>query len=375
MLKNLAIAFVGLLFVLPIAGIKVLQIKTLMGMPQPNGLPPAAVSLGEVRSENWEARLSAVGTVAAFQGVTVSAEAEGVVREIRFEAGAVVAAGEVLVRIDTDVEQAQLRAAEANAEWARLSHKRAQDLVESRTISQAELDSADAAVKQAEAQADNIRALIAKKTIVAPFAGRLGIRAISVGQFLNKGDPIVSLQALDPVFVEFSLPQQRLGIVRTDLLVRVTSDAYPGRSFEGKVSAMNADVDPVTRNVRIQATLANTDGELRPGMFVSVDVVLPESETVLAVPATAVVFASYGNSVFVAVEGEPDGEGKKPLLAEQRTVRLGLRRGDFVAVTAGVKAGEKIVTNGAFKLRSGTPLIPREDGVTAPEIDPKPADM
>jgi membrane fusion protein (multidrug efflux system) len=158
-------------------------------------------------------------------------------------------------------------------------------------------------------------------------------------------------------------------------LVRVTSDAYADRVFEGKVTAINADVDPVTRNVRIQATLANGGGELRPGMFVSVDVVLPESEAVLAVPATAIVYASYGNSIFLAVEGEAGPDGVKPLLAEQRTVRLGLRRGDFVAVTAGVNAGEKIVTNGAFKLRTGTPLVPSSQGVTAPELNPKPADM
>jgi membrane fusion protein (multidrug efflux system) len=346
-----------------------------MGMPQPNGLPPASVSLGEVQAEKWEVRLSAVGSVSAVQGVTVAAEAEGVVREIRFEAGARVTAGEVLVRLDTDVEEAQLRAAEASADWARVSHKRAQDLIASRTISQAELDSTDAGVKQAEAQADNIRALIAKKTIVALFTGRLGIRAISVGQFLNKGEAIVSLQALDPVYVEFSLPQQRLGVVQPGLLVRVTSDAYAGRVFEGKVTAINADVDPVTRNVRVQATLANGGGELRPGMFVSVDVVLPESEAVLVVPATAIVYASYGNSIFLAVEGEAGPDGVKPLLAEQRTVRLGMRRGDFVAVTAGVNAGEKIVTNGAFKLRTGTPLIPSSQGVTAPELNPKPADM
>jgi membrane fusion protein (multidrug efflux system) len=379
MLKKLVHVFIGLLLVLPIigaiGGIKFLQIRTLMAGGMGGGEPPVAVSLGEVRAEKWEDRLPAVGSVAPVQGVTIATEAEGVVREITFTPGKKVEAGEILVRLDTEVEQAQLRAAEAAVELARTSFKRTQDLFISATLSQAELDTAKANVQQAEAQADNIRALIARKTVVAPFAGRLGIRRINVGQFLNKGEEVVSLQSLDPVFVEFSLPQRRLGAVGEKLLVRVTSDAFADRVFEGRITAVNPDVDPVTRNFRLQATVPNRDELLRPGMFVSLDVVLPEQLEVLAIPTTAVVYAPYGNSVFAAVEGEPGPDGRKPLVAEQRTVRLGQQRGDFVVVLAGLAAGERIVTNGAFKLRQGSPLLPSDVGVTAPQLAPQPADM
>ena len=378
MLKKLLLVLLGVVFILPVvgalAGIKFLQIRTLMAGSANQGPPPESVSLGEVRSENWETRIPAVGSVTAVQGVMVSAQSEGAVREITFEPGTAVEAGQVLVRLDTDVEQAQLRAAEAAAAWAGLSFKRAQELLESKTISQAELDSADAAVKQAEAQSDNIRAVIAKKTITAPFAGRLGIRLINVGQFLEKGQAVVSLQSLDPVFVEFSLPQQRLGVINEGLVVRATSDAFVGASFPGAITAINSDVDPATRNVRLQATLANANGQLRPGMFVSLDVVLPKAEPVLAIPATAVVYAPYGNSVFVAVDGEAGPDGQKPLIAEQRTVRLGLHRGDFVTVTEGLQAGDRIVTAGAFKLRQGAKIVPSDRGVTAPQLEPKPTD-
>lgn len=377
-IRKLLIGLLGVVFILPflgtLVGIKVLQIQTLMAAMGQQGQPPEAVNLGEVREVSWERRVEAVGSVVAVQGVIVAAEADGVVRAIEAEAGAVVKAGQVLVRLDSEVEEAQLRAAEATAEWARVSFKRAQELFGSRTVSQAEVDSAQAEVKQAEAQADNIRAMIAKKTIVAPFAGRLGVRQISLGQFLNKGGPVISLQSLDPVYVEFSVPQQRLGLIQHDYVVRVTSDAFAERTFEGRITAINPDIDPATLNVRVQSTLTNTDGLLRPGMFVAVDVVLPEAENVLAIPTTAVVYAPYGNSVFVAVEGEAGPDGKRPLVAEQRTVRLGLNRGDFVAVTAGLKVGERIVTSGAFKLRQGVTLLPSDRGVTEPQLEPKPAD-
>jgi membrane fusion protein (multidrug efflux system) len=221
-------------------------------------------------------------------------------------------------------------------------------------------------LKQAEAQVDNLRAVIAKKTVHAPFAGKLGIRRISVGQFLSKGSPVVSLQSLDPVYVEFSLPQQRLGELAEGLGVTVSSDAYPGRSFEGKVTAVNPDIDPATRNVRVQATLPNPGNRLRPGMFVAVDLILARSETLLFIPATAVLHAPVGDSIFVIGEGQAGPDGVKSLLVQQRLVRLGVRRGDFVAVTEGVKAGEKIVSVGAFKLRPGMPVA--IDNTLAPQF-------
>ena len=374
MIKKLFVFILGIIVVLPvvgvIGGIKFLQIRTLMAMGQQSE-PPAFVSLGEVRADSWENRIASVGSVAAYQGVTVAAEAEGTVREILFEPGSAVKAGEVLVRLDTEVEEAQLAAAEAAADLAITTLERTKELFSSNTVSKADLDAAEATLKQTRAQADNLRAVIAKRSVRAPFAGRLGIRQISVGQFLNKGEPVVSLQALDPVYVEFSLPQQQLGAVADGMLVRVRADAYPEAPFEGRLTAVNPQVDPVTRSVRMQATFANADGRLRPGMFVAVDVVLPEAQEVLAIPETAVVYAPYGSTVFVAKEGEAGPDGKKPLVAELRNVRLGIRRGDFVSVISGLKAGERIVTNGGLKLRQGSVVMESTLGVTEPSLNPE----
>ncbi len=373
MFKKIAVFALGIVVALPIvgsiAGIKFLQIRSLMAMGE-QAEPPAFVSLGEVRQESWESLIASVGTVAAYQGVTVAAEADGTVREILFEPGSMAEAGQVLVRLDTEVEQAQLAAAQAGAELARTTLERTRELFSSNTVSKADLDAAEATVKQTEAQVENLRAVITKRTVVAPFAGRLGIRQISVGQFLNKGEQVVSLQALDPVYVEFSLPQQRLGAVGDGMIVRAKADAYPDDVFEGQLTAVNPQVDPVTRSVRMQATFKNANGHLRPGMFVTVDVVLPKAEDVLAIPETAVVYAPYGSTVFVATEGKAGSDGKKPMVAELRNVRLGTRRGDFVAVVSGLKAGERIVTNGGLKLRQGAVILESTLGVTEPRLNP-----
>ncbi len=375
--KRMRWVLLGILIVLPIAAgvgaIKVLQFKAMGAAFAHQAMPPQPVNVAEAREEQWQPRVSSVGSVMAFQGTVVSTEAEGVVREIKFEAGSLVNAGEELVHLDVEIEQAQLRAAEAAAEWARISFKRDKDLIATHSISQAELDSADSSLKQANAQVENLRAVIAKKTVRAPFTGKLGIRRISVGQFLQKGSPVVSLQSLEPVYVEFSLPQQRLGEVAEGLKVAVSADAYPGQPFEGQVTAVNPDIDPATRNVRVQATLANADHRLRPGMFVSVDMILARSEKVLFIPATAVLHAPFGDSIFVVEEGQAGPDGLKPLVAQQRFVRLGARQGDFVVATGGVKAGEKVVSTGAFKLRAGMPVV--IDNTLAPQFafDPKPS--
>ncbi|MDQ2696496.1 MAG: efflux RND transporter periplasmic adaptor subunit [Pseudomonadota bacterium] len=374
--KTLGWAVLGLLIVLPIAaalvGVKVLQFRAMGAASAQFTVPPERVNAAAVRQAQWQPRLASVGSVVAVQGTDVSAEAEGIVREILFEAGSLVQAGDELVRLDIDIEQAQLHEAEAAAELARLSYRRIKGLIASRTASQAELDAAAAGLKQAEARVDNIRAVIAKKTVRAPFAGRLGIRRISVGQFIGKGSPVVSLQSLDPVYVEFSLPQQRLGEVAEGLKVAVTADAYPQRRFEGAITAVNPDVDPATRNVRIQATLANADGRLRPGMFVAVEVLLERSETVLLIPATAVQHAPFGDSVFVIEAGEEGPDGGESLLVRQRLVRLGARQGDYVVALEGVRAGERIVSTGVFKLRPGMAVV--IDNRLAPDfaLTPKP---
>lgn len=373
MLKKILWGFVGLIFAIfvigALAGIKVLQFGTLAANQAKQVIPPQPVNAIEVHADQWFPRVSAVGSVVAFQGTTISTEAEGVVREIQFDAGALVKEGDVLVELDIDVEKAQLRSAEAAAELARLSFDRAKQLHANRTISQAEYDTADANSKQAKAQLENLRAVIAKKTIRAPFAGRLGIRRISVGQFLNKGSPVVSLQSLDPVYVEFSLPQQRVGDIAQGLKVLVSTDAYKDKQFEGEITSFNSDVDAATRSVRVQATLRNVDGRLRPGMFVSVEMILSRAVSVLLIPASSVLPAPYGDSIFLIEEGQaPDGS--KSLVARQQFVRLGERRGDFVVVTDGVKVGDKVVSTAPFRLRPETPVV--IDNKLAPEFSLNP---
>lgn len=376
-MRGFRFALLGILIAVPVVaalvGIKLMQFNAMGAAAAQQVPPPQPVNAFAVRRESWQPRVASVGTVMAVQGTVISTEAEGVVREIAFEPGSAVQAGEVLVQLDVDVEQAQLRVAEAAAELARTTFKRVKGLVDQRSISQADYDAAAINLKQTAAQVDNIKAQIAKKTVRAPFAGQLGIRQISVGQFLAKGSPVVSLQAMDPIYVDFSLPQQRLGEVANGLRVDVRTDSYPDTVFKGAITAINPDIDSTTRNLRVQATLRNSDGRLRPGMFVEVSMLLDRSEDVLVIPATAILHAPYGDSLFVIEESEgtPDN-GAKSLVVQQKFVRLGNSQGDFVVVTEGVEAGEQVVSTGAFKLRPGMPVV--IDNSLAPEfkLAPKP---
>jgi membrane fusion protein (multidrug efflux system) len=373
MIKKVIFAVFGVVVVFAtLAGLYAMMIRGLIAAGAAQGVPPEVVSVDEVRGDTWESTLTAVGSVVAYQGITVAAEAEGVVREIAFEAGSYVEAGQVLVRIDSDVEEAQLRAIEASVELAETSVKRSRDLFANRTISRAELDTAEATLKQAAAQADNVRALIAKKAVRAPFAGRVGIRTISLGQFVNKGEALVSLQALDPVFVDFSLPQQTLTRLGTDLEVRVASDVFPEETLVGRLTAINPAIDSVTRNFKLQATFENESGRLVPGMFVNVAVVLPERRDVLYIPQTAVLYAPYGDSVFVVEEGR-DADGENRLTVRQQFVRTGEKRGDFVVVTSGLEVGQRIASTGVFKLRNGSTIVASDVATPTPSLSPRPA--
>jgi membrane fusion protein (multidrug efflux system) len=352
-----------------IAGIKALQFAAI-GEAFATQVPAAErVNAVAVARQDWESRVSSVGTVLAVQGTEVSTEAEGVVRDVLFVAGSVVNAGDELLRLDDEVERSQLRAAEAAAELARLSLERAQRLIERRVIAQSDLEEAEAAWKQTSAQVDNISAIIAKKTVRAPFAGRLGIRRVSVGDFLVQGSPVVSLQSLDPVYVEFSLPQQRLGQVRAGLVVTAKADAYPTKEFTGEITAIEPQVDAVTRNVRIQATFSNGHRALTPGMFVSVEVALGDSTPVHVIPATAVVHAPHGDSIFV-IEPAASG-GSAGHVVHQRPVKLGPRRGDFVVVEDGASPNDQVVATGVFKLRPGMPVV--VDNTLTPEFELEPS--
>ena len=361
------IALAGIL-----AGIKALQIGRMIDAGAQFVPPPETVTTTEVRLESWESLLTAVGSLTAVQGVTVAAEMPGKVTQVAFEPGSVVKKGDLLLKQDTSSEQAQLPGAEASVTLAKANLERARELLAQKIISPAEFDSAEASFKVAVAAAESIRATIGKKTLRAPFAGRLGIRLVNLGQILQEGDPVVSLQTLDPIYVDFLLPQQQLAEVRTGLPVRVTTDALPGQRVEGSITTINPEVDAATRNIRLQAKVSNPEGQLRPGMYVTVAVVLPRREQVLAIPATAVLYAPYSDSVFVVEEKKAEAGGQLEKLLRQQFVRLGEKQGDFVAAISGLKEGETIVTTGVFKFRNGQAVM--VDNTLSPEFEhaPKP---
>ena len=363
-----------LLVIGALAGVKVFQIKTLIAGGKSFVVPPESVSAVVAREEKWQGTLTAIGSVTAVQGVTVTPEIAGIVRELAFESGAVVSKGDLLVRLDTSTEEAQLRALEAQEELARLNVVRERSLRSQNMVSQAQLDAAEATLKQAQGTADATRAIIQKKTIRAPFAGRLGLRLINLGQYLETGKPIVSLQSLTPIYAEFSLPQQELARLKTGLRTQLTTDAYPGRKFDGQLTAINPELDTQTRSVGLQATFENADQLLRPGMFARLEVLLPEEQSVLVVPATSVLSAPYSDSVYV-IESDPGKDGGKPgLVVRQQFIRTGSARGDFVSVKTGLKAGERIVSAGIFKLRNGMSVIENNDLTPKNDLAPKPSD-
>ncbi|MFZ1828860.1 MAG: efflux RND transporter periplasmic adaptor subunit [Candidatus Competibacteraceae bacterium] len=374
MTKKILLTLTGLLLLIgALVGVKLLQFQTMFAASADFAPPPETVTTVEVKRDLWQPTLNAIGSVTAVQGVTLSAEEAGTVRRIAFESGATVREGQLLVEFDAQVEQAQLRSAAANAELARANLARARDLRIKNMVSQADLETAEAQAKQTEAQMDNFRAVIAKKTLRAPFAGRIGIRQINLGQFLNTGDPMVSLQSLDPVYVDFALPQQRLAQLKVGMTVQVATDAFPGQSLTGELSAINPEVDLATRNIRLRATFTNRQGLLRPGMFVTVAAELPETEPVLMIPATAVLYAPYGDSVFVVEEKKDEKTGLTGKVLNQRFVHLGKTRGDFVVVTSGLNAGQTIVTTGVFKLRNGMGVIVNNQLSPDFQFAPKPA--
>jgi len=351
---------------LVLAGVKAWQIHALVAAGQAFAQAPETVASAVAHEEQWPNTFTAVGSISAKQGVTVSPEIAGTVSEIDFESGALANKGDLLVRLDTSSEEAQLRAVEAQVELARLNAERNRQLRTNNTVSQAEVDASDATLKQKQADADAIRATIAKKNIRAPFAGQLGIRLVNLGQLLDVGKPVVSLQSLTPVYCDFSLPQQDLASLRTGLNVRITTDTYPGQTFEGTLTAINPDLDPVTRSVQLQATLENADQRLRPGMFVRVEVILPEQQTVLAIPATAILSEPFGDSVYVIQSTNA------ALVVHQQFVHTGRVHGDFISVESGLKAGDRVVSAGLFKLHNGTSVQENNADTPKPSLSPNP---
>jgi membrane fusion protein (multidrug efflux system) len=319
-------------------------------------------------------RLAAVGTLDAVQGVTVTAELTGKVARIAFEPGVYVEAGALLVQQDVTLETAQLRSAEATLALNRANYDRARELRGEQVVTQAAFDQALANLKQSQAEIDRIKAIISKKTIQAPFSGRLGIRRINLGQIIKEGDPIVSLQSLDPIFVNFLLPQSELARLEQGLTVRVRADVLAGETISGRITAINPQVETETRNIRVQATLRNANEKLRPGMFVNVEVLLPGKTSVLAIPTTAVLYAPYSDSVFIVEEGEARDDAPPAKHLRQQFVRLGDTRGDFVAVIEGLQANQQVVSTGVFKLRNKQSVV--VDNKHAPnfQTEPRPDD-
>ncbi len=362
-----------LVVVAAIAGIKTMQIKSLMAAGKNFAQPPETISSAVAKEEKWQSTFSAIGSITAVQGVTLTPDIPGTVREIAFESGAIVAKGDLLVRLDTSSEEAQLRAIEAQTALAKINVERERALRAQKMNSELELDTAEATLKQDQANADAIRATIEKKTIRAPFAGRLGIRLVNLGQYLDTGKPIVSLQALSPVYTDFSLPQQDLAQLKTGMRIRVTTDAYPNRQFDGTLTAINPDLDQSTRSVGLQATFENADQTLRPGMYAKVEVLLPEELPVLVIPATAVLSAPFGDSVYL-IEAKPGGDSKAPATVRQQFIRTGKAHGDFVSVESGIKPGDRVVSSGLFKLRNGMAVVENNDVTPKSEQTPHPPD-
>jgi len=358
-----------------LAGTKALQIGTLIKHGKAAKIPPEVVTTIQAQPQTWESLVTAVGSLEAVQGVTVSAELTGKVVAIPFESGSQIKMGELLVQQDIAAESAQLRSAEAAVTLAKITLERSRKMLETKVVAEANYDNAEAQLKQALAQADTIRATIAKKTIRAPFSGRLGIRQVHIGQIVKESAPLVSLQALDPIFVNFLVPQQQLAQVQLGYPVRITSDGLSaGATVTGTVTAVNPEVDTASRNLRVQATVANQGERLRPGMFVNVAVVQPQSSPVLAIPATAVLYAPYSDSVFVVEEAKAAEGGAAGPAGRQQFVRLGEKRGDFVAVTSGLTPEQTVVATGVFKLRNGQAVV--IDNTLRPEfkLAPQPKD-
>jgi membrane fusion protein, multidrug efflux system len=334
--------------------VKFRQVKAAIAVYASFQPPPEAVTTVVAKQERWPTTLSAIGTVAAVRGVTVSADLPGIVEKIAFQSGQMVHEGDVLVQLDTRQEQAQLTASEAQRSLSRANLDRMRNLRDERVVSQAEYDQAEATAKQADASAGEIRATIGRKTIRAPFSGELGIRQVNLGQYLaGGGAPIASLQALKPIYVNFSVPQQQVAALKVGTSVHAAIEAEDVSS--GTVTAVDSIVDPSTRNAQVQATFANADGRLRPGMFVQAQARLGAGDTIIVLPASAVNYAPYGDSVFVVeTEKGPKGEYKA---VHQRFVKLGTARGDQVAVLNGVKPGDEVVTSGLFKLRNNAAVL------------------
>lgn len=368
------LAAVGILFC-GIFGYKAFTGMMMKKFMSAGGMPPVTISTVRAATQEWLPQLKAVGSLRAVQGVDVTCESAGIVQSILFKSGDDAKAGQLLVQFNVDSDIAQLNALEASAELAKITYERDRKQLDAQTISQAALDADAADLKVKLAQVAQQKALVNKKTIRAPFAGRLGINLVNQGQYVNPGDKIVTLQALDSIYVDFYLPQQELSLISKDQGLIITTDSFPGRTFSGTVSAVNPKVDPQTRNMQVEAIIKNPKHELLPGMYVSVQVQAGEKQHYLTLPRTAVTFNPYGETVYLVEEKGKDKTGKPALFAKQAFITIGLSRGDQVAILSGIKVGDLVVSSGQLKLKSGSPIIINNKIQPSGDAAPKPLEQ
>lgn len=368
------LAAVGILFC-GIFGYKAFTGMMMKKFMSAGGMPPVTISTVRAATQEWLPQLKAVGSLRAVQGVDVTCESAGIVQSILFKSGDDAKAGQLLVQFNVDSDIAQLNALEASAELAKITYERDRKQLDAQTISQAALDADAADLKVKLAQVAQQKALVNKKTIRAPFAGRLGINLVNQGQYVNPGDKIVTLQALDSIYVDFYLPQQELSLISKDQDLIITTDSFPGKTFSGTVSAVNPKVDPQTRNMQVEAIIKNPKHELLPGMYVSVQVQAGEKQHYLTLPRTAVTFNPYGETVYLVEEKGKDKTGKPALFAKQAFITIGLSRGDQVAILSGIKVGDLVVSSGQLKLKSGSPIIINNKIQPSGDAAPKPLEQ
>jgi len=370
MAKRMVLMLVALAALLGGLGfVKYRQVETAIAMGASYQPPPTAVTTVVAQKATWPSTLSVIGTAAAIEGVTVSADLPGTIDKIHFDSGQWVHEGDILVELDTRQERAQLASLEAQRDLAKINYDRAQELVKAGVISRSDYDSATAQQKTTEAQVGDTRAAIARKTIHAPFTGLLGIRQVSLGQYLAAGQAIVSLQSLSPIYVNFGVPQQDTPKVIAGHVVRITDSDLPGMEFTGRVTALDSVISEQTRNIQVQATVTNRDNKLRPGMFVQVELPLGTPRQVVPLPASAINYAPYGDSVFIVTDMK-DSKGNPYRGVRQQVVKIEGSRGDQVAVTSGINPGDEVVSSGVFRLRNGAPI--QINNTVKPENSPSP---
>jgi len=382
MLRRRMLIMLGvvLLIVLVLAGYKAFSIYTMVqGFSAPK--PPISVAVATAIERPWQARLPAVGTLTALQGVDLSLETDGTVIDLQFESGQKVKAGQPLLRLDSAVESALLETAQADLGLAQLDYGRGSQLVGSQAISKGEFDRLSAVLKKSKATVNQLKAALGKKSIVAPFSGTIGIRQVDVGDYLASGTMIATLQDLSSLYVDFFVPEQSVPKIAIGQPVEIIVAAYPAQTFLGTISAINPKLENSTRNMQVRATLANPDGKLLPGMFASLQVMLPDPQLRIVVPESAITYTLYGNSLYVVTQKktedgsvEKDAKGEPILIAERRFIETGERRDGVVMITKGVQNGEKVVTGGQIKLDNGARIAISDDKTSAEQSSPLRAD-